>query len=158
MRICCDLYKPAHRHYTALLAADVRTAGATVRLATSRWQTEVESHVRAWRSDAVVESALAYLAEFRASSAAYRGSGHRIEVVALATPQVLSQFGILDRFLAEAALGSNGRYVPWENHGTCARKMLSTVAVIEAEQWADRITVVRRDGTVLYDNELVGVV
>ncbi|MEV6841751.1 hypothetical protein AB0N17_46515 [Streptomyces sp. NPDC051133] len=34
--------------------------------------------------------------------------------------------------------------------------MLSTLAVVDAEQLADRITVVRRDGTVLYDNELVG--
>ncbi|MEU9014694.1 hypothetical protein AB0D12_34055 [Streptomyces sp. NPDC048479] len=33
--------------------------------------------------------------------------------------------------------------------------MLATLAVIEAEQLADRTTVVRRDGTVLYDNELV---
>ncbi|MFD3782241.1 zeta toxin family protein [Streptomyces sp. NPDC058612] len=34
--------------------------------------------------------------------------------------------------------------------------MLVTLAVIEAEQLADRVTVVRRDGTVLYDNELTG--
>ncbi|MCP3822857.1 hypothetical protein NLX86_33720 [Streptomyces sp. A3M-1-3] len=33
--------------------------------------------------------------------------------------------------------------------------MLVTLSVIEAEHLADRITVVRRDGTVLYDNELV---
>lgn len=43
----------------------------------------------------------------------------------------------------------------WENHDSCARQMLTTLAVIEAEQLADRITVVRHDGTALYDNELV---
>lgn len=37
----------------------------------------------------------------------------------------------------------------WENHDGCAKSMLSTLAVIETEQFADRITVVRRDGTLL---------
>ncbi|MFF2518762.1 zeta toxin family protein [Streptomyces sp. NPDC058086] len=42
----------------------------------------------------------------------------------------------------------------WENHDTCAQGLLATLAVIEAEQLADRVTVLRRDGTVLYANEL----
>nr|WTA00844.1 zeta toxin family protein [Streptomyces sp. NBC_00857] len=49
VRIGRDLYKPAHRHYAALLAADVRTAGAAVRPDTSRWQSTIEEHVRARR-------------------------------------------------------------------------------------------------------------
>ncbi|EST18106.1 zeta toxin family protein [Streptomyces niveus] len=103
----------------------------------------------------MVESALADVQEVRASAAAHREAGHRIEVVALATPEALSQLGILDRFLSEAIDGG-GRYVSWENHDTCATGMLRTLAVVEAEQLADRITVVRRDGTVLYTNELTG--
>ncbi|MEU8764705.1 zeta toxin family protein [Streptomyces sp. NPDC048659] len=153
VRIGRDLYKPAHRHYPALLAADVRTAGAQVRPDTVGWQAAVEGHVRAQRYDAVVESALADPGEFRVASAAYRACGHRVEVVAVATAQAWSQLGILDRFLCDAIDGA-GRYVSWENHDTCAQQLLSTLAVIEAEQLADRITVVRRDGTVLYDNDL----
>ncbi|MER7692852.1 zeta toxin family protein [Streptomyces sp. NPDC097610] len=148
-----DLYKSLHRHYASALAADVRTAGALVRPDTARWQAAVEAHVRAMGFDAVVESALADPDDFRAFSLAYRAAGHRIEVVALATAEALSQLGIVDRFLTEAANGG-GRYVPWENHDTCAKGLLATLAVIETEQLADRITVVRRDGTVLYANEL----
>ncbi|MFC9249517.1 zeta toxin family protein [Streptomyces sp. NPDC057136] len=95
VRIGRDLYKPAHRQYAALLDADVRTAGAAVRPDTSRWQAAVEEHVRAHGFDAVVESALADEEEFRAVSAAYRRSGHRIEVVAVATAQALAQLGVL---------------------------------------------------------------
>ncbi|MFE0737482.1 zeta toxin family protein [Streptomyces sp. NPDC058855] len=149
VRICRDLYKAAHRRYTELLTADVRTAGVQVRPDTSRWQAAVEEHVRANGFDAVVESALADAEEFRTSSAAYRQARHRIEVVAVATAEALSQLGTLDRFL------SDPRYVSWENHDACAKGMLRTLAVIEAEHLADRITVVRRDGTVLYDNELL---
>ncbi|MGA5069190.1 zeta toxin family protein [Streptomyces exfoliatus] len=150
VRVGRDLYKPAHRHYAAALATDVRTAGAAVRPDTSGWQAAVETYVRDRRLDAVVESALADPHEFRLSSMAYRRSRHRIEIVALATAEAWSQLGILDRFLTEGR-----RYVSWENHDTCVTGMLTVLAVIEAEQLADRITVVTRDGTVLYDNELV---
>ncbi|MGW7003659.1 zeta toxin family protein [Streptomyces sp. NPDC054933] len=150
VRICSDLYKVAHRRYARLLATDVRTAGVGVRPDVRRWQAAVEAHVRAHRLDAVAETALADADEFRDSSRAYRQAGTRIEVVAVATPEALSQLGLLNRFLAE------WRYVSWENHDVCATKMLEVLAVIEAEQLADRVTVVRRDGTVLYDNELVG--
>ncbi|MFI7178989.1 zeta toxin family protein [Streptomyces spororaveus] len=149
VRIGRDLYKAAHSRYAELLADDVRTAGVRVRPDTSRWQAAVEDHVRTHGFDAVVESALADSEEFRTSATAYRQTRHRIEVVAVATAEALSQLGLLDRFL------SDPRYVSWENHDACAKGMLRTLAVIEAEKLADRITVVRRDGTVLYDNELV---
>ncbi|MGV9844792.1 zeta toxin family protein [Streptomyces fungicidicus] len=153
VRVGRDLYKPVHRHYAHALAADVRTAGALVRPDTTRWQAAVEAHVRKMGFDAVVESALADPDDFRASSTAYRVAGHRIEVVAVATSEALSQLGIVDRFLTEAAVGG-GRYVSWQNHDSCAKNLLNTLAVIEAEQLADRVTVVRRDGTLLYTNEL----
>ncbi|WP_236246830.1 zeta toxin family protein [Streptomyces sp. CC210A] len=149
VRICSDLYKAVHRQYGEFLAGDVRTAGMKVRPNTRRWQAAVEEHVRANGFDAVVESALADAEEFRTSSAAYRQASHRIEVVAVATAEALSQLGTLDRFL------SDPRYVSWENHDACAKGMLRTLALIEAEHLADRITVVTRDGTVLYDNELL---
>ncbi|MET7897156.1 zeta toxin family protein [Streptomyces mirabilis] len=86
------------------------------------------------------------------SSLTYRAAGHRIEVV-VATAEALSQLGIVDRFLSEAAHGG-GRYMSWENHDTCAQGLLATLAVIESEQLADRVTVLRRDGTVQYANEV----
>ncbi|MCY0954245.1 zeta toxin family protein [Streptomyces sp. H27-S2] len=154
VRICRDLYKSAHSRYAELLADDVRTAGVGVRLDTRRWQAVLENHLRAHGFDAVVESALADPEEFRTSSYAYRRAGHRVEVVVVATAEAWSQLGVLDRFLSEAIEGG-GRYVSWENHDTCARQLPTTLAVIEAEHLADRISVVRRDGTLLYDNELV---
>ncbi|MFD5110524.1 zeta toxin family protein [Streptomyces cinereoruber] len=156
VRVCRDLYKRAHRSYGTLLAADIRTAGAKVRPDTSRWQAGVEEYVRARRFDAVVESALADVDAFRASSAAYRRSGHRIEILVVATAEAWSQLGTLGRLLDAAAAGGDARYVGWDNLDTCTAGLPVTLAVVEAEQLADRITVVRRDGTVLYDNELAG--
>lgn len=155
VRVGSDLYKAVHRHYAQLLAEDVRTAGAKVRPDTRRWQAAVEAYLREHRFDAVIETALADPGAFRKAAVAYRQAHYRIEVVVLAVAEALSQVGVLDRYLGQAVTGS-GRYVSWENHDACAQQMLVTLAVIEAEHIADRITVVRRDGTVLYDNELIG--
>lgn len=89
------------------MAADIRTAGAKVRPDTGRWQAEVEECVRARRFDAVVESALADADEFRRASAAYRRSGHRIEIAVVATVEAWSQLGTLDRLLDGAVSGDS---------------------------------------------------
>ncbi|OQD56747.1 hypothetical protein BM536_007130 [Streptomyces phaeoluteigriseus] len=129
VRIGRDLYKRAHRHYAAALAADVRTVGAKVRSDTSYWQTAIEGYVRDHSLDAVVESALADPDDFRTSSAAYRSSQHNIEVVVLATPEAWSQLGILDRFLAEAVDGAGGRFVSCpERTTTPARRTCSRLS------------------------------
>ncbi|WP_327278658.1 zeta toxin family protein (plasmid) [Streptomyces sp. NBC_01224] len=62
----------------------VRTAGAKVRPDTSRWQAEVEEHIRARRFDAVVESALADPDETRASS------GRPVMTTGMALPRLMS--------------------------------------------------------------------
>ncbi|MFC5724146.1 zeta toxin family protein [Streptomyces gamaensis] len=153
VRVDHDLYKAVHRHYTGLVIEDVRTAGVRLRPDTRRWQTEVEAHVRACRYDMVLETPLADADAFRGASAAYRRAGYRLEVVALAVPEAVSQLGVLDRYLRLAEAG-RARYVSWENHDTCAAGLMDTLAAIEAEQLADRVLVVRRGIEVLYDNEL----
>ncbi|MFH9959054.1 zeta toxin family protein [Streptomyces roseolus] len=149
VRVCRDLYKAAHPRYAELLAADVRVAGVEVRPDTAWWQAEVERHVRAQGFDAVVESAFADADEAREASAAYRRSGHRIEIVAVATAEALAQLGVLDRYLTGSL-----RYVSWENQDMCAQGLLDTLTVVEEERLADRVAVVRRGMGPLYDNEL----
>jgi hypothetical protein len=153
VRVCSDLYKPEHPRYATLLAADVRLAGVGVRADVRGWQAALEDHVRAHRLDAVVETALADPDEARAVSVAYRAAGHRIELVVVATAPAASAQGILDRYLATEADGG-GRWVSWENHDACVAGLLATLPVVEGEHLVDRVTVVRRDRTVLYANHL----
>ncbi|MDI3390039.1 zeta toxin family protein [Streptomyces sp. B-S-A8] len=148
-----DLYKAVHERYETHVENDVRTAGAKVRPDTRRWHALVEEHVRERRYDALVESALADPHAFRTAAAAYRRAGYRIEVVALAVPEAVSQLGVLRRFLDGAEAGG-GRYVSWENHDNCAKQLPLGLKVIEDERLADRVTVVRRDLQVLYTNNL----
>ncbi|MCX5216112.1 zeta toxin family protein [Kitasatospora sp. NBC_00240] len=153
VRIAGDLYKTAHPRYAALLAENPRTAGVKVRPDTRRWQAATESHAREHRFDAVVETALTDPDEARAAAANWRRAGYRIEVAVLAVPEAWSQLGVMDRYLDQAH-AAGGRYVSWENHDDCAASLVTTLAVVEAEQLADRVTVLRRGAEALYSNDL----
>ncbi|MER5201172.1 zeta toxin family protein [Streptomyces sp. NPDC002755] len=152
VRVDRDTYKAVHPHYSAFLTEDVRTVGVRVRPETYRWQAEVEARARADRYDVVVEEALADPDAFKAAVAAYRRARYRIEFVALAVPEAVSQLGVLDRYLRLADEG-RARYVSWDNHDACARALVDVLTDIEAEHLADRIVVVRRGAQVLYVNE-----
>lgn len=144
VRVCRDLYKAAHPMYGELMRSDERTAGVKVRPDVLRWQAEVEEYVRRRRLDAVVETPVADPEQARA----YRAAGYRVELVALATAPAVTELSVADRYL------EIGRYVSWDNLDECARRLPESVEVIEAEQLAHRVMVVRRDLDVLYDNAL----
>ncbi|MFC5156701.1 zeta toxin family protein [Streptomyces amakusaensis] len=153
VRVDRDMYKDHHPGYADFLAEDVRTAGVRVREETYRWRAEVEARARAGRFDVVVEEALADPAGWTASPARWRRAGYRVEVVALAVPEAVSQLGVLDRYLRLAEEG-RARYVGWGNHDACAAALPAVLADIEAGHLADLVTVVRRTGDVLYTNSL----
>ncbi|MFD3779966.1 zeta toxin family protein [Streptomyces sp. NPDC058612] len=156
VRVDHDEYKAVHPLYRGFLEEDVRTAGVRVRPQTYWWQAEVEARARALRYDVVVETPLADPEAFRTSAQAYRRAGYRVEVVALAVPEAVSQLGVLDRYLRLAETG-RARYVSWENHDRGAAGLVASLDACEAERLADRVVVVGRAaaaGPALYDNDL----
>ncbi|MGW3046263.1 zeta toxin family protein, partial [Kitasatospora sp. NPDC001159] len=157
VRVDRDAYKAVHPSYPGFLVEDVRTAGVRVRADTYGWQARLEEQVRKGRFDAVVEAALGRPEEFLAEIAAYRRAGYRVEIVALAVPEALSQLGVLDRYLHLAVEG-RARYVAWDNHDACAAALPAALAEVETGHLADRVTVVRRGTDTLleavYANEL----
>ena len=121
-----------------------------------RWQAEVEEHVRRRRFDAVLETPLADPEQARATTRAWHAASFRIEVVVLAAAEAATQLSIVDRYLEQVENEGAGRYISFDNHDRCARGLPQSLKVLEAEQLADRVMVLRRDLTVLYDNELTG--
>ncbi|MBC3844558.1 AAA family ATPase [Streptacidiphilus sp. 4-A2] len=156
VRVDRDLYKTLHPHYRRLLAEDVRTAGVRVREDTYQWAAQVEDLVRKGRYDAVVEAPLGRPEQFLAEIDAYRRSGYRVEIVALAVPEALSALGVLDRYLRLAEQG-RPRFVSWDNHDACAAAPARHPGRGGGRGLADRITIVRRSTQTaleaVYDNE-----
>ncbi|GLW58124.1 zeta toxin family protein [Kitasatospora phosalacinea] len=157
VRVDRDAYKAVHPDYPRFLAEDVRTAGVRVRTDTYGWQAGLEERLRRDRLDAVVEAALGRPEDFLAEVAAYRQAGYRVEIVALAVPEALSQLGVLDRYLRLAVEG-RARFVGWDNHDACAAALVTALAAVEAGHLADRVFVVRRGTETalesVYANEL----
>ncbi|MGW2748089.1 zeta toxin family protein [Streptomyces sp. NPDC001450] len=143
-----DIYKSVHPSYGRLLRSDDRTAGVKVRPDVLRWQAEVEEYVRGQRFDALVETPVVDPEQARA----YRGAGYRVEVVVLAEAEAVTQLSVLERYLAQVAKDGAGRYVSWDNHDQCVRRLPRSLEVIESEQLADRVMVIRRNLQVLYDS------
>ncbi|MFD9575580.1 zeta toxin family protein [Streptomyces sp. NPDC059982] len=135
VRVERDAYKAIHPGYQHFLAEDVRTAGVRVRDETYQWQAEVEARARAARYDVVAEEAIADPAGWLAAVATYRAAGYRVEVVALAVPEAVSQLGVLDRYLRLADEG-RARYVGWDNHDACAAALPSALVDVEARRLA----------------------
>ncbi|MGW2540299.1 zeta toxin family protein [Kitasatospora sp. NPDC001574] len=157
VRVDRGAYKAVHPHYVRFLGEDVRTAGVRVRTDTYGWQSQLEARLRRERYDAVVEAALGRPEEFLSEIAVYRRAGYRVEIVALAVPEALSQLSVLDRYLHLAVQG-RARYVGWDNHDACAAALPATLAAVEAGHLADRVFVVRRRTETalesMYANEL----
>ncbi|MZE50073.1 AAA family ATPase, partial [Streptomyces sp. SID5770] len=136
-----DLYKTAHPAYKRLLEQDEPTAGVRVRPDVLRWQAEVEEVVCAGRFDVLVESPVVDADQARA----HRAAGRRVEVVVVVESEAVTQLSVLERYLAQVAEDGAGRYVSWENHDQCTRRLLESLEVIEREGIADRVMLVRRD-------------
>ncbi|AJF70359.1 zeta toxin family protein [Streptomyces vietnamensis] len=147
-----DLYKSAHPAYRRLLHSDDRTAGVRVRPDVLRWQAEVEEYVRERRFDALVETPVVDPEQARA----YRDAGYRVEVVVVAEAEAVTQLSVLERYMAQVAEDGAGRYVSWDNHDQCVRRLPESLETIERERLADQVMVVRRDLQVLYNNQLTG--
>lgn len=105
------------------------------------------------RPDRVVETRLSDPAQARDAAIRYREAGYRVEVAVAATAEARSHLEALAEFLENAGGGSEPP--SWMEQHADAQGLLQVLAVLEAEHLVERVTVLRGDHTLLYDNELV---
>lgn len=110
--------------------------------------------VPARQPDRVVETPLADPAQAREAAIRYREAGYRVEVAVAATAEARSHLEALAEFLDGADKDSEPP--SWMDQHADAQGLLQVLALLEAERLVDRVTVVRGDHTLIYDNELVG--
>ncbi|RWI46365.1 MAG: hypothetical protein EOR16_35690 [Mesorhizobium sp.] len=104
----------------------------------------------------VIEQALAVGSAFSAHR--YKDLGYRTELHIVATPHYQSWTGVFDR--AERALRTQGHIgtnvlVPRDAHDECYAGWARAVFDAEQQKQYDRVVIARRDGTIMYDNQLV---
>ena len=70
---------------------------------------------------------------------------------ALAVPPVLSRLAMLERYYRDRSVGLPARWTPAEAHDNAVANLPATVRAVAASLLVDRLTVIDRDGGVLYD-------
>jgi hypothetical protein len=83
-----------------------------------------------------------------------RAAGYKIDARALAVNPKFSELGIMLRYEGQKADRGTGRMTTPEAHKAGYDGMLLTLDRIKREKLADRLTICKRNGEVIYSNEL----
>ena len=86
----------------------------------------------------------------------FKDAGYRVELRALAVPDQDSLRGLTQRYESQRSRNEPGRAVSPAEHTAGYRALPETIRRIEAESRIDRVSVVRRNGEAVYENQRVG--
>jgi hypothetical protein len=87
--------------------------------------------------------------------AEFRAAGYRIEAVILAVDEQRTRRSVIGRFLDAQEKGQLPRLVTAARHQEGYEGLRSTVRKAEDSRLVDHIKIVRRDGSVLYGNQMI---
>lgn len=78
-------------------------------------------------------------------------AGRSTHAVVLAVPPVLSRLAMLERYYRDRSAGLPSRWTPASAHDNAVANLPATVRAVAMSPLVDRLTVIDRDGGVLYD-------
>jgi predicted ABC-type ATPase len=143
-------------NYHAASIRNARQAQSSVNPEFLGWATKLEE--RAFDRQANILQECARPSNCISYAKYARSRGYRTELHVIATQKQQSFAGILDRFDRAVANGSVGgaAILKQDEHDDAYVKWPSGVYRAEKSKSFDRIVILRRDGDILYENELVG--
>ena len=155
VEIVGDDLRAFHPQYEHLLLTDDATAAFYTDRDTGLWIEKSIAYALEKRVSIVIEGTMRDADKVAASMRTLRAAGYRIDARVLAVSERLSQQGIMQRYEAQKAHRGSGRMTTVQAHQAAYDGAPITVERIEQEKLADRMTLYRRAGVVIYANELV---
>lgn len=128
------------------LAMPERTAKAS-----AEWIRMTMEHVTANGISAVVEGTWRNAATVLDEAANAKRAGRSTHAVVLAVPPALSRLAILERYYRDRSAGLPARWTPASAHDNAVANLPVTVRAVAMSPLVDRLTVISRDGGILYD-------
>jgi len=156
VRIIGDELRDYHPQYDCLLRADDRTAAFYTDRDTGRWIEKAITEAKAQRVNIVIEGTMRDGNTVVRTMLSLREAGYHIDARVMAVTWRLSEQGILQRYENQKADRGVGRMTTLQAHMAGYEGMLQTLARIEGDRLADRITIYRRGDEAIYCNELLG--
>jgi hypothetical protein len=156
VQIIGDDLREFHPGYARLMKRDDKTAAFYTDRDTGLWVEKTIAEARVQRCNVVIEGTMRDGNKVAATMESLRSAGYEIDARALAVAARLSEQGILQRYEGQKADRGMGRMTTPEAHKAAYEGMLTTLARIERDRLADRVTIFRRGAVVIYTNELQG--
>ncbi|WP_244609180.1 zeta toxin family protein [Bifidobacterium moukalabense] len=100
---------------------------------------------------AIVEGTWRNAATVLGEAANAKRAGRSTHAVVLAVLPVLSRLAMLERYYRDRSAGLPSRWTPASAHENAVANLPATVRAVAASPLVDRLTVIDRDGGVLYD-------
>ena len=148
-----DRLRDRHPHYLQHVREDDKTAAERVHPDASQWAKELRQDAIEARRNIVLDATLNDKQKARELLGQLRSAGYQTEVRALAVHQRDSRQGMQARYENAKEKGDVARWVPDAIHDEAYKGLPVTIGHIEAYGLADKITVMRRDGTAIYRND-----
>ena len=150
-----DDFNPHHPEYSTWLLEDLERAAARVRPDGERWWNRAQEYAIENGNDVLLESAMATPEEFEDIARRFRAQGYRVEVIGAAVPRAWSLLGLVSRYWREVLAAGRGRWVDTTVHDRTYDGVVRGLRAVDQEGLVDQIELFRRDGTVVYLNEMV---
>lgn len=145
-----------HPEYTRLVKEDpIRMPDLTAE-ASGAWIRASLDHARDHRYGVLVESTFRRPEVTTSTADSFHQAGYRTHVIAVAVQPWESRLSTLDRFVIDHAAGRAARWTPLEAHEAGVAGVPQTLSAAAGSASVDRISVVNRAGTVLFDGTRPG--
>lgn len=146
-----DRLRTWHPNYQLHLEND-KTAAERVHADASQWAKELRQDAIEGRRNIVLDATLNDKDKTRELLGQLRKAGYETEVRVLAVHRRDSRQGVYARYENAKEQGKAARWVPESAQDEAYKGMPIALGHIERNGWADKVTVMRRDGTVIYRN------
>lgn len=140
-----------HPQYRNLVTAEPEQAGAVLADATSSWVRSAIQDALEERRSLLIEGTFGDPDVTLATAAQFREAGFHVRVVAIASPRVLSVVTATSRYLRDQKLGSPARFTRLSAHDRGYNGTTRLIEKIDSTTPADEVTVISRNGRVLFD-------
>lgn len=154
VQIIGDDLRDYHPANAQLMREDDRIAAFYTGPDSGRWVEKAIAYAKEQRFNVIIEGTMRDSNVVAATMKGFREAGYEIDARVLAVSYQLSEQGIYQRYERQKAARGQGRMTTPEAHQAAYDGLPVTVARIEAEKLADRLTIYRRGVVSIYENEL----
>lgn len=148
-----DRLREQHPNYRDYERQNDRSAAGRVHPDASQWAKELRQDAIGGRRNIIIDGTLNDKDKARELLGQLRAAGYETEIRALAVNERESRQGVHARYESAKEDGRTARWVPEEIQEEAYKGMPVALGHIERNGWADKVSVMRRDGTVVYRND-----